>query len=287
MMTLIPEIYVNRYKRSVQCPGYAGSILRQGFNGTERYSGMGDCILLDFHKGFFAVADGSARQSRASRDFLVRLAEGLQNMDFIRGVTDKISDARRLSELLRAETEKIISTVHYTENCTFTGILLVNTEEGRKAIVMHAGDSMLFKYSKDNKIGQLTENNFWFIGRSEKLYQVELLDIYPGEKLFLTTDGFSDLNFSDISCISHIFNEEVHVVPDIILERYETHRELYDDIAMISVDPNFNTQCYGIVIAGGTDKKEEELYYSMRCAGKYDDRYFPLNGKETNSILLI
>lgn len=287
-MTDKPEIVINRYRRSVCCQGFAGSVLRHGFNGTERYNGMGDSVMLDFTDGFFAVADGTGRYSSAARNFLIMFAEGLQEMDFFN--TDMVysrSAAAEISRKLREETEKIISRVHYTENCTFTGFLLINTDEGRKAAVMHTGDSMLYKYSKDRGMEKITENNFWFIGRSQKLYQAGLCDLSAGEKLFLITDGLNDLNISDPSCLSVMFSRDAHEISENILKEYETRRDVFDDIAMISVDPDFNKKCSGIVIAGGTDKNEEELFYTMRSTGKFEDKYIPVTRDDKNSIILL
>lgn len=283
-----PEILINRYSRSVSCPGFAGAVLRQGFNGAERYSGTGDSVMLDFTNRFFAVADGTARHSRASRNFLVMVADGLQKMDFS-GICTACSmrEAEEISRRLKQETEKIISRIHYTENCTFTGFLLINTDEGRKAAVMHTGDSMLYRCSRDRGVEKVTENNFWFIGRSQKLYQAELCDINDGEKIFLATDGLNDLNFSDTSCLARMFGQDAHEIPQNILREYETRRDVFDDIAMISVDPFFNERCRGTVIAGGTDKSEEEEFYIMRSSGSLEDKFIPAAFADEKSIMVI
>ena len=64
---------LNPCRRSVCLPDRLGACLITGTEKIRCGYGNGDCLLLNFHQGVFAVADATERFPQASRILLERL----------------------------------------------------------------------------------------------------------------------------------------------------------------------------------------------------------------------
>ena len=244
---------------------------------------MGDCIFMDFSKGFFAVSDSSNRDSTTSRGLLSRFADmlsGFSSFDPLRTYT-----AARLDEIrreLKERSEEILQTIPYFESCTFTGILMVRTDEGLKGLLLHTSDSFLLQCNGNtDKPTRVTESNFWMAGRSKRFYQHGLIDIDPEATLIFSTDGFYDLKFPGNAYRAEFLNEfiannPIEEIPDKLIENYDLRKTPVDDIGMIALHPHRLPLGKIRIIMGGTTGIEEEDYQGKCRKGLYADEYLPL-----------
>jgi len=243
----------------IRYAGVMGARVRPGTAGIGAPGPVtsGDCVLVDFRKCLFAVADSPDRQPGASRSFLVkfgRLIEGLDDIDPLKTYT--FSAFKEIKRLLDEETKAILATIPYGDSCTFTGILVAKTDNGLKGIVLHTGDSLLFQYAPGKKLAQISKTNFWMVGRSSVLYQVDMIDIEEGATFILATDGISDLMFPKDpgrdECLARLINTvKVEDIPGKLLDKYDTSRRPVDDLAIVTLKPqSFSPSNYSDIIGG-------------------------------------
>lgn len=65
---------INPSKRAVRMEDTIGAALYTGTDKIRNGFGNGDCLLLDYGSGVFAVADAAERFPEASRTLLMRMA---------------------------------------------------------------------------------------------------------------------------------------------------------------------------------------------------------------------
>jgi len=225
---------------SFEQPGGIAAKMRLG-----RYGPYGeDAIFVDLQKGVFAVADGTGRASGASLRFIARFAcaaSSLRDLNWAK--TLEIGETPAVLARFKAETESILADTAYGETSTFTALLLLRTDRGTMGLLCHSGDSLAFQFVPGSGLRQLTQTNFWMVGRSKKLYQVESIPAPAGSVFLLATDGISDLRFpcscgmSD--CLARSIREvPVEAVPSDLLARYDLSTEPVDDVALVAVRPD-------------------------------------------------
>jgi hypothetical protein len=276
-------IFLNQVRRAVRWDGFLGARLRSGSGRPDYLMGVGDCLLLDFGKGFFAVSDSSERNSSSSRIFMLRFAgllEGLQDIGLPRiWLSDELV---KLQAEVEAQSEKILGEMSFTESCTFTGILILRTEKGWQGLILHTGDSLLLQYDLPAKTVRLaTKSNFWMIGRTSRFFQVEYVSLSEETRLLLATDGFSYLKTPEPQqredFIRQIFEEyPVEKIPDLLIDGYDTKGIAKDDLALISLHPARFTYRNQRIIMGGTTSSHERSYQDGHTAGHYEDLYLPV-----------
>ncbi len=171
------------------------AVIRPSENPTKHEAKCGDAILIDLRHHFFAVADSPDRSPDASHDFLHRFSQLLQKhqRDGVHegGCTKSIEDA---AKALIEQTNKLITTIEYNENTTFTGIQIYRTENHNKALLMHCGDSLMYHLRiREHKAEKISENNRYFVGRTKELFQTLLFDYYDDSRFLLATDGFLNI----------------------------------------------------------------------------------------------
>jgi len=230
-------------KRFVRFPGVAAACLRARRTDASFGQVMGDSLLMDFCHSFFAVADGSARSCGTSRTLLVSFAE------MIARIADDVPldglSSEQVSDLVQKvdeESERILRTVSVSESATFTGILILRTTLGLNGIVLHSGDSLLFRISPDTGVVQLSKTNFWMIGRSSRLYQIEETEIPQDTLIVLATDGIADLKFRNTAArdwhLTKLARETpIEEVPDQLLVEHDRSHFPVDDLGMIVFNP--------------------------------------------------
>lgn len=276
-------VLFNPRSRSVRWSGIAGARIRPGTISSRDQSGMGDCVLMDFRKGFFAVSDSSNRFPTASRRFLRKLATGLEALPspdpgkiFSQGEFDRVSRS------VIDTSEEVLQTIPYTESCTFTGVLVVRTEAGQKGILFHTGDSRLYEVNPKTRVSRnMTNNNFWMVGKSKRFYQVEEIEIQPGAMFILATDGVIDLSSEDRverheSLADFASRYPVEEIPDRLVEAIDLQQATTDDLVILALDPDQLRSSDTTILLGGTDEREERRYRKKCREDLYEDGYVPI-----------
>ncbi|MBW1678027.1 MAG: SpoIIE family protein phosphatase, partial [Deltaproteobacteria bacterium] len=254
------NIHVDRENRSFRCQGVAGAMIRSGTVEDHETPGTGDCVVADFKNGFFAVADSSRRHKIASRKFLLKISRIIEELGEVQFRTIfPVEAVKGMVQQLRERTESVLAKIPYTESCTFTGLLLVKSDVGLKGILLHAGDSLLFRDEPGGKLEQISETNFWMVGRSRKLYQSELIEVPKGATFILTTDGISDLAFSDYAardaCLVELIRDvEVEDIPDKLIEGFDSQPSPVDDLGFVILRPERIPPKGDRIIMGGTSE---------------------------------
>lgn len=269
-------VWVNECSRAVKFAGLFGARLRSGNIGHSP-AGVGDTILIDLAKGFFAVGDSSDREPRAARVFMSQFSRLLADISVLSPRTvipdDQLECLQteiisRSSEMLRRES--------FRGTSTFTGLLLIRTDRRIRAVIFHAGDSVLYAYHPRSGIRRLTESNLWLIGKVREFYQIEFLDLEPGEKFLLATDGLHDLSPPvgkglDEYLAELIRRHPVEDVPDILIDGCESCKSKRDDLALLVLAPDgpFPEACE-ILFGGVTAETEaKRLLRLQNPAGEY------------------
>ncbi len=283
------SLYLNRCRRSLRSDGSVGACLRNGSAGLFSPVGVGDCLYLDFTCGFFAVADGSDRNTSASREFMGMFAKMLTNKLFLSArKVYAVQEIAPLKEQLIAEAEKLLVEFSFRDSCTFTGVLLLKTTEKIVAVVLHMGDSILISCNRRLKTaGQCTKSDFWMVGRSQHFSQVEELHLDGDSCLLLATDGIRDIPFQPWSSheelVLELFSKcSPEEVPGELLGMGENSSQGYDDLAIIAIDPYALSDSSGRFILGGTSGNEERNFQKEKSEGLYQDQYI-LQTPEENS----
>jgi hypothetical protein len=281
--TIDPGVLFNPRSRSIRWSGVAGARIRPGTISSRDRSGMGDCVLMDFRKGFFAVSDSSNRFPTASRRFLRKLTTGLEALpspDPGRPFTRDEFD--RFSRAIIDTAEEVLQTIPFTESCTFTGVLVVRTEAGQKGILFHTGDSRLYEVDRETRVSRnMTRNNFWMVGKSKRFHQVEEIEVAPEKMFILATDGVIDLSSEDrverhASLADFVIRYSVEEVPDRLVEEIDLQQATTDDLVILALDPNRLRLCKTTILLGGTDEREESRYRKRCSQDFYEDGYVPI-----------
>jgi hypothetical protein len=177
----------------IQCGTSVGAFVIPGFShgGSE----AGDCVLLDFKNRFFGVADGSGRSPELSRSLLQRISEKL---DALRGFPDtcpgRAAGDCLLSRLAGTIMEEVLGEFYGSGSSTLTGLALCGASDSGCGVLLHTGDSVCIRLDpEEGGMVRLTESNFWMAGKSLKMYTVRPVELGPGCRLVIASDGFMEL----------------------------------------------------------------------------------------------
>jgi hypothetical protein len=260
-MSKSQDIEINPARRILRWESaLSGSI----FTGTEKIRsgyGNGDCLFFDFYHRVFALADGSERFSRASREILSRLSQELS----LNGVPGTAGEWKSLIN------SRIYPAQKYQHKTTFSCVAIRGDENGIVLIIAHGGDSTVMVVDSENgEVLFQTDRNMVFAGRSQEI--VDVIE-YPvtshNIRVIISSDGLEDLSrFCSRQLFPFHFPEACVTLPvDRICERME--RVLgensglfeHDDIALIALDPFqlFSMPARNVLI-GGTQPYEEKLF---------------------------
>ena len=277
------QLLLNRYRRALRFPGFVGGRILGGYGSSSLQAGVGDCALFDFSSGLFAVADGSDRNPSASRHFLAMFSKTIkQLLHDPAGTTRSAREVSNIKETLSAESEKLLCSMPFGTGCTFTGVLLLRTPEGIGAILMHTGDSLLITCDlHTSRACQSTVDNFWLVGRSQRFFQIEIIEVSDSTRLLLATDGLSGIPFpagtTREGFILSLFETcSPDEVPDRILGNAGPPSVGRDDASVIAVNPSALVYLPRHLILGGTGIYEERIYQEERARGILDDQYAPV-----------
>jgi hypothetical protein len=240
---------------------------------------VGDGILIHGDKNFFAVGDGSDRNPRAARRFMERFSQmldGIKDLDPKRTIGDEAS--RRVRETLTLAAGGLLKEFSPGDGCTFTGILLLHTTSGLQGLMFHTGDSLLYRTDTDTGVTvRLAANNFWLVGRTDRFYQVEQVDLCESSRLLLATDGFDSLLTSAggaETLLGEIFRQRaVDLIPDLLFDLYDRPKEGLDDASVLCLSPAKWSEDQPWILLGGTSAEEESRRRTALNAHRDEDRY--------------
>ncbi len=205
---------------------------------------MGDAVLLDPATGLFACGDSSDRGPWEAARFLREF--GLV-MERFRGEGPRGSRGAdpwdELRSTLTGRIREMLATFPFQGTTTFTGFLLLKGYGESRGLLFHAGDSVLFSYSRKGGVRRLTEPNFWLLGKVRSLYQVDYFTWRRGDRLLMATDGVYDLKPPDHGglegCLEELLGRcPVEEVPDELIACGDGRREGRDDLALVAIDPD-------------------------------------------------
>jgi len=235
---------IEHLKRTFSRPGAAGGHIVACDTENRGSHRNGDRILLDFADNFFAISDSSDRNPESSAKCLLSFAGVMQDCHGEQlNKRIKTADLENLMLGLALQSEAILSGMKGNALCTFTGIRILKMWKGMKGILMHTGDSSLYECAPGNKrITKLTKSNFWMVGKTDRFYQIDLVDIKPDVLLLLATDGIPDLTNTSGDNYNNdtnriIFSHPVEEIPQKLIEAVARQCSLNDDAAVLSVLP--------------------------------------------------
>ncbi len=232
---------VPNQRRIFKWKGVAGACLRPGSQ-LGPPTPIGDSWIMNFETGFFAVCDGSDRNPQASWKFLIQFERMVANTAAMKLAKPlKTHQLIVLKEKFDAESRKLLNSALGSFSCAITGICLAHTEVGLAGIILHTGDSSLYEFdSSTSSVGELTQRNFWLVGRTKKLFQISISEISLSKSLILSTDGvplFIHLQKPEIrSTISRIVRKEtISDAPEKIINMMRPVDGFEDDATVISL----------------------------------------------------
>jgi serine/threonine protein phosphatase PrpC len=266
-------MHLNFAQRSFKWPGIAGARVQGGLSPYKSAEGIGDCVLLNFDNGLFAVSDSSDRRPGQSREFLLQFDRMVSTSSGIRlDRTVRALEVRGITEKIESGCEKILEAMRGSESCTFTGIQILRTDKGLTALVFHTGDSRLYEYAPlSRKLSPLAAQNFWMIGKTVRLYQTTEFEVRPQRMFILSTDGV--FNGTDEPTRQRRLSEIIHQsqvedIPDKIMKMVVPAEGFRDDAALVSLSPQSLKFARIRIIMGGTTALQEREY-ADRCRSNY------------------
>jgi hypothetical protein len=208
--------------------------------------GVGDSILINFSRRLFAVADSPDSNPAASREFLRAFNHSIEQLVWSQpDLFEGGCAVDRLKNHVAATANRVIRRVDYRSSTTFSCIMLAPSRNKPVALILHSGDSCIFKIDTvENSIEQVSWSSLNFVGRARTLSQVELLDVSDSIRFVLCSDGLQALvrNPRNLTLKNILLeagkHHEVNEIPDLLMDRYGRHIELPDDIAIVVFDPH-------------------------------------------------
>ncbi len=267
-------VLLNPERRTVRINNVLCGGLVTGTDKVRSGYGNGDCLFLDFKRRIFAVADGSERFPRASRDLLVRF-HGRLVQD---GKPDSIQDWKVLLDAVYAEQK-------YHHKTTFTCVALNAGDDCLDLVILHGGDSSVSIIDMVNRETMFqTSVDMNFAGRSREILDVTVHRVRNRNiRIVLATDGMNDILKYFGSMKEKTENEYPFMEKPVEAVCERIHRTLegrgetleYDDIGYILLDPFSLENGYnGTVLMGGT-RPREEASFQARAAGSISDTWIP------------
>ncbi|MBI5845203.1 MAG: SpoIIE family protein phosphatase [Deltaproteobacteria bacterium] len=262
----------NPARRAVKIEGALSASVTAASGKAESGHGNGDCLLLDFGRAFFAVADASERHPRASREFLGRIMAALGD-----------GPVPAESEELLALLNSCYAEQPYSRTATFCGVCLENRGGILSALIANGGDS--FCAIADGISGEIlykTPPDMCFAGRSLCVGTVARVPLSTGrERIILATDGLIDLARAlKLSPMSMCGQYAALYPPDEAADRLSRYLArnaetlCHDDVALLVLNPHALTRFdLPPLWLGGTGRNEERKF--RESAPALADRWLP------------
>ena len=251
-----------RGRTAVTCPGVFGARIESAKSNNGRPPlGTGDSFLINLQRHIFAIADSPEWNPGASREFLAafnHMIEALYEQEA--EIRDGTLTPDRLRDLLVTRTAEMVKGVDYRSSTTFTCLLVISQVNLLQGLLLHAGDSCLFKMDVgEGTISQISWTNMNFVGRSNNLAQIEWIRIDENTRFVLCTDGAQALSRSRNhgglqEILLEAFREaDISQVPDLIIDTYGGDIRFPDDIGLVVFNPNRLPKSDRVFICGGED----------------------------------
>jgi hypothetical protein len=265
------EIMINPVRRMVRLDGGLSACLVTGTEKVRCGYGNGDCMLLDFRRGVFAVADATERFSSSSSHMLHRL-ERMLSGGYLPSDTAGWSDC--FSELYLQQ--------EYRHKTTFSCVVLDGSLGGTISVrVISGGDSVVMITDSEGELLFRTSPDMNFAGRSRNAGTVHSVEINDqGSRILIFTDGLQDFmkqmppRGSLSGMPAEFLQDPVDSIAEKVFEGIRDHENRYehDDIALIALDPfRVTSSAHESIIIGGTTPTEESRFREMDLSA--DDRF--------------
>lgn len=199
---------------------------------------------MDFRNSIFAVADSPDWNPTASRCYLSRFS------NIVEGVFSQNPDTRESSmdiqlDMILNHTNRLVKDIDRKHCTAFSGIIIIRYRGKLNGLILHCGDCLVFKVNiRKRNIVQITRTNMSFIGCSDQISQVEVMDIDENDRLVLCTDGIQALSRNAyFKSLPHILLHSLiscpmHSVPDTLFSYYGNSCDIPDDMSIIVMNPN-------------------------------------------------
>ncbi len=279
---------INAAERTLVKGDAACAMVLTGSDKIRSGYGNGDCLLLDFNHGIFALSDGAERYARASRLLLERLSEAIEED----GAPGSVDEWREFAN-------RVFSCQRYQHKATFSCAALAGAPDARRLIVTQGGDSMVFVVNRfSGEIVYRTAVNMSFAGRSKTVANVTEVDLGKGEyRIVLCSDGLLDVARFDGRDIAGLLSStalrtSMRNIPGRVkkiisdsLEREE--KKDYDDISFIVLEPSLLEAESGLrIVMGGTSPGEEEEYQQRVLPERIFNRWLGVDEMAAQSSLI-
>ena len=219
---------------------------------------VGDAILIDLDEGILAVADSPDKNPSASSAFLARFGVSVSDSGILKSKDIPFGEAiEKIVEL----TNELLMATPYHDSTTFSAFIMGDGRDEEKAAILHTGDSLIFKITKDKnetcKVTQLSRTNHFLVGRAPRLFQTEVLPFYPEDMILLVTDGIWDIARSFGLDTEKFLSDNIedlnphHILRD-IEKLVDTVKISTDDIGIICAHP-------GLIDHAGAGLKRDDL----------------------------
>lgn len=245
------------YSQRFHCPGALDALIRPGERPGRAARKSGDGILIDMERRFFAISDSAPRSPGTAEEVLSGILRAMKTDAADPAGITRCEDAEARFEPFKAFIEAELEHVSSFESCTLTGLLIVEGPERRQGILLHTGDSLLFQYSPDQGLVQISQTNFWMVGRSNRLFQAEILDIPPDAVFLMATDGLLEWIYRSKQGLKTLSELIAATTLDdflnALLKRYGTPHGETDDLGLLIFDPARLPLCNAGFVMGSSN----------------------------------
>ena len=243
-------------------PGIFGARIQSNKpSDNEPFAENGDAYLINLGCNIFAVADSTEWDSNIAKQFLTKFNN---NAEKLFALHKDFSNAEKLElflDELISSTNQLIEAVHYPLSTTFTCLIILPHQNFPKAIILHSGDSCLYKINtRENQISQISKTDLNLVGRAAKLSQTSLIEFDQNSQFIICSDGLQILTrLNGYSSLGQVLLESMNghsnpeAVPDILLDEYGRDLMFNDDITIIVVNPWNLPNKNQVLIKGGPD----------------------------------
>lgn len=240
------DLYYDEIRSSFICTGVvAAKIKKESSPEWNAAKGCGDSILINLNKRVFAIADSPDWNQSASTSFLKAFNGWLHDNVFDEEHSILWNGKRDDYEIKVVEgINRLINNVDYLSPTTFSCLMIIPQYENKlKGLILHCGDSCIFKVDIKRKYISLTSRtNFSLIGRTRQLSQVEYVEIDENTRFMLCSDGIYALTRGNKKLEQLILDcfemHELDAIPDILIGSHFEGIQYNDDISILAVDPN-------------------------------------------------
>ncbi len=277
---------IDPLRRLIRMDDALSACIVTGTDKVQSGFGNGDCLLMDFPHGVFAVADAAERFPGASRDLLERLVRGLST----RGAPGTRSEWIACIEEAWVEQK-------YIHKTTFSLLALSRRDDGLNAVISHGGDSAIMIFdARAGSIMYKSDPDMNFAGRSKQAPIIVKIPLENHDlRILLATDGFFDVvrhyyGYCPLGLPEELLSHPVHRAAGLLHRAIEESREelTHDDIGLILFDPfRVGAIEHGPLLMGGTSPETEARFTALKAEKDASKPTHPDSYQETPDVDLL